>query len=161
MAKRRAAADDGLEPNPHLDQVLGPGAGNVSIMRGFIGTSERDGYVRLFPSLGDTSVSIDIPEDDVIDTADVKGNHLGKKIVWVKNGTQITVTKTRTTEYGVRPQLSPEDSAKCNEERCAGRLKMQVTPAAARDTCICWCDCSICQSHCTNWCGVCTCTKAM
>ena len=36
-------------------------------------------------------------------TGDVLNNQLGKRIVWVRKGTKITVIKTRTTEYGVRP----------------------------------------------------------
>jgi hypothetical protein len=155
MAKGKSSSK-GLQSSSHLQSVLAAGADNVSILRGFLGPSDRDGYVRLFPSLADTSVSIDIPEDDIVETGDVKDNHLGKRIVWVKKGTRITVTKTRTTEYGVRSRLAT-DNEDVRHMRSAGRLHMQVTSAAARDVCACSCDCSTCQCHCTNWCGVCTC----
>ena len=155
MAKGKSSGKR-LESNSHLQSVLSVGTDNVSILRGFIGPSDRDGYVRLFPSLADTSVSIDIPEDDIVETGDVKDNNLGKRIVWVKKGTRVTVTKTRTTEYGVRSRLAP-DNEEVRHMRSAGRLQMQVTSAAAREVCVSVCSCSTCECHCTNWCGVCTC----
>ena len=60
-----------LEANDQLGKVLAEGPDGVSILRGFIGASERDGYVRLFPSLADTSISVEIAEADVVQTGDV------------------------------------------------------------------------------------------
>ena len=155
---RSKTSRKGLESNARLQEVLVPGAGNVSILRGFIGASDRDGYVRVFPSLADTSVSVDIAEADIVGTADVLNNNLGKRIIWIKKGALITVTKTRTTEYGVRPKIAAdEDLASVR----SGRLHMQVRSTAGRDVCVSVCDCSTCESHCTNWCGVCTCPPPM
>jgi hypothetical protein len=144
----------GLEPNPNLKQVLAPGADNVAIMRGFIGPSERDGYIRLFASLSDTSTSVEIAKADIVNTGDVLNNHLGKRIVWIRKGARITVTKTRTTEYGVRPKVPADPLHRAVR---AGRLYMQMSGPEPRDTCVCICDCSTCECHCTNWCGTCVC----
>ena len=156
MARDKVSNKD-LEPNPRMRKVLAPGDDNVAILRGFIGSSEREGYIRLFASLADTSISVEIAETDIVDTGDVLNNQLGKRIVWVRKGAQITVIKTRTTEYGVRPKIpaDPELAA----VRRSGRLHMQVNAPALRDTCVSVCSCSTCQSHCTNWCGVCVCAK--
>ena len=151
MAKATRASQ-GLETNDRLQQMLKPGADSVSVLRGFIGPSERDGHVRLFASLSDTSVSAEIAEADIVGTADVLDNTHGKRVVWVKKGARITVTKTRTTEYGNGPMLTGNELVPVR----AGRLNMQVK-SAQRDTCISICNCSTCQSHCTNWCGVCMC----
>lgn len=153
MARVRASSK-GLESNAHLQQVLGPGAGNVSILRGFIGPSERDGYIRLFASLADTSTSVEIAEADIVSTADVQNNQLGKRIVWIRTGAEITVTKTRTTPYGVRPKVAAGDTMASVR---AGRLNMQVRSAQAQDTCVSICSCGTCQSQCTNVCGICIC----
>jgi hypothetical protein len=155
---RDKASNKNLEPNPLTEKVLAAGADNVAILRGFIGPSEREGYIRLFASLADTSVSVEIAEADIIETGDVLNNQLGKRIVWVRKGAQITVIKTRTTEYGVRPKV-PVDQDLAAVRRF-GRLHMEVKAPALRDTCVSVCNCQTCESHCTNWCGVCVCVKA-
>lgn len=147
----------GLESNDHLQKVLEPGEDNVSILRGFIGPSQRDGYIRLFASLADTSISVEIAEADIVSTADVLNNNLGKRIVWIRRGAQITVIKTRTTPYGIRPKVAVENNMASVH---VGRLNMQVRSAQARDTCVSVCSCGTCQSQCTNVCGICICLPA-
>src|SRR5262249_59098596 len=100
MATHKASNKD-LQQNSRLGKLLEQGPDGVAILRGFIGPSEREGYIRLFASLANTSVSVEIAEADILETGDVLNNQLGKRIVWVKKGTKITVIKTRTTEYGV------------------------------------------------------------
>jgi hypothetical protein len=153
MAKDKSPGK-GLEANTRLERVLKQGADSVSILRGYIGASERDGYVRLFASLADTSVSVEIAEGDIVDTGDVLNNNLGKRIVWIKKGAQITVIKTHTTPFGIRPRVGVDDHL---ESVRSGRLSMRVKRAQARDTCVSVCSCSTCESHCTDWCGVCVC----
>ena len=145
-----------MGPNPHLEKALTPGADNVAILRGFIGPSERNGYIRLFASLSDTSISVEIAEADIVNTADVLNNHLGKRIVWIKKGALITVTKTHATPYGIRPKVAVHENL---ADVRSGRLNMQVRARQANDTCVSVCSCSTCECHCTNWCGVCICTK--
>lgn len=145
-----------LEANDQLGKVLAEGPDGVSILRGFIGASERDGYVRLYPSLADTSISVEIAEADVVQTGDVLDNNLGKRIVWIKKGALITVTKSRTTEFGVRPKVV-RDRGSLSPPR-SGRLQMQVRSAAGSDdVCASVCSCGTCQSQCTNNCGICIC----
>jgi hypothetical protein len=156
MARDKASTKD-LEPNPRMRKVLAQGDDTVAILRGFIGPSDRDGYIRLFASLADTSISVEIAEADIVDTGDVLDNQLGKRIVWVRKGTQITVIKTHTTAYGVRPKV-PIDQDLAAVRRF-GRLHMEVKGAALRDTCVCICNCGTCQSQCTNTCGVCVCMQ--
>ena len=105
MARDKASSKD-LQQSSRMGKMLAPGPDGVAILRGFIGPSEREGYIRLFGSLANTSVSVEIAEADIVDTADVLNNQLGKRIVWVRKGTKITVIKTRTTEYGVRSKIS-------------------------------------------------------
>ena len=106
MARHRASSED-LEQNSRIGKMLAPGPDGVAILRGFIGPSEREGYIRLFASLANTSVSVEIAEANIVDTADMN-NQLGKRIVWVRKGTKITVIKTpsRRPEYGVRVENS-------------------------------------------------------
>jgi hypothetical protein len=80
MARDKASTKD-LEPNPRMRKVLAQGDDTVAILRGFIGPSDRDGYIRLFASLADTSISVEIAEADIVDTGDVLDNQLGKRIV--------------------------------------------------------------------------------
>jgi hypothetical protein len=157
MAKA-GRSTNAFAPNERLQKALSVGPDNVSVLRGFIGETDRDGYIRLHPSLSDTSVSVDVARDDIIDTGDVPDNTLGKRFVLIKKGARITVTKTRTTEYGNGPTVSGDEMVPIR----AGRLTMQLRKAAL-DTCVSVCSCQTCESHCTNWCGVCTCipqTKA-
>ena len=145
-------SSEGLKPSEQLQTVLKPGADNVSVLRGFVGRSERQGYIRLLAELSDPSISAEIATDDIVDTADVLDNTLGKRVIWIRKGARITVIKTRTTEYGNGPTLNGDELVPVR----AGRLNMKLRKAQ-RDTCISICNCSTCQSHCTNWCGVCTC----
>jgi hypothetical protein len=152
MATHKASNKD-LQQNSRLGKLLEQGPDGVAILRGFIGPSEREGYIRLFASLANTSVSVEIAEADILETGDVLNNQLGKRIVWVKKGTKITVIKTRTTEYGVRSKI-PLDQNLASVRRF-GRLQMEVTPAALRDTCVSVCSCGTCQCNCTNACEHC------
>jgi hypothetical protein len=148
------ATDKSFEDNQHLGKVLAQGRDLASILRGFVGTSDRDGYIRLFASLADTSLSVDVAEADILEIADVLNNQLGKRIVWVKKGAQITVTKTRTTPFGVRPNVGNDPNLAAVR---SGRLTMQVRANEARDTCVSICSCGTCQSQCTNPCEICVC----
>jgi hypothetical protein len=154
MAKDRASSK-GLDTNAHLERVLKPGADNVAILRGYIGSSDRDGFIKLFASLADTSTSVEIAEADIVNTGDVLNNNLGKRIVWIKKGAQITVTKTHTTPYGIRPRGAVDKELASLR---SGRLNMQVRAAVhAAEVCVSVCSCSTCECHCTDWCGVCMC----
>ena len=99
----------GLESSEQLQNILKQGPDNVSVLRGFIGQSDREGYIRLFAELSDTSVSAEIATDDIVGTADVLDNTLGKRVVWIKKGARITVIKTRTTEFGNGPTLNGDE----------------------------------------------------
>jgi hypothetical protein len=152
MATHKSSNKD-LQRNSRLGKLLEQGPDGVAILRGFIGPSEREGYIRLFASLANTSVSVEIAEADILETGDVLNNQLGKRIVWVKKGTKITVIKTRTTEYGVRSKI-PLDQNLASVRRF-GRLQMEVKPAALRDTCVSVCSCGTCQCNCTSACAHC------
>jgi hypothetical protein len=152
MATHKSSNKD-LQRNSRLGKLLEQGPDGVAILRGFIGPSEREGYIRLFASLANTAVSVEIAEADILDTGDVLNNQLGKRIVWVKKGTKITVIKTRTTEYGVRSKI-PLDQNLASVRRF-GRLQMEVKPAALRDTCVSVCSCGTCQCECTSACEHC------
>ena len=152
MARDKASSKD-LQQSSRMGKMLAPGPDGVAILRGFIGPSEREGYIRLFGSLANTSVSVEIAEADIVDTADVLNNQLGKRIVWVRKGTKITVIKTRTTEYGVRSKI-PLDQNLASVRRF-GRLHMEVKPAVMRDTCVSVCSCGTCQCECTSACEHC------
>lgn len=144
----------GLESNQQLGRLMSEGPDSTSILRGFIGTSDREGYIRLFPSLADTSVSVEIAEGDIVDSGEVQGNQLGKRIVWVRRGAHVTVTKSHTTPYGIRPKVEPDPNLRSVR---SGRLNMQVPMAAPRDVCASVCSCGTCQSQCTDVCGICIC----
>jgi hypothetical protein len=124
MATHKSSNKD-LQRNSRLGKLLEQGPDGVAILRGFIGPSEREGYIRLFASLANTAVSVEIAEADILGTGDVLNNQLGKRIVWVKKGTKITVIKTRTTEYGVRSKI-PLDQNLASVRRF-GRLQMEVS----------------------------------
>lgn len=158
MAKAGRSTEAAFAPNEQLQTALKGGDDDVSVLRGFIGETDRNGYIRLYASISDTSTSVEIAKDDIVDTGDVPGNTLGKRFVLIRKGARVTVIKTRTTEFGNGPALSGDEMVPVR----SGRLTMQLRKAVA-DTCVCICSCSTCQSHCTNWCGVCTCipqTKA-
>jgi len=153
MAKSTRSRD-GLDASEQLQNILKQGPDNASVLRGFIGQSDREGYIRLFAELSDTSVSAEIATDDIVGTADVLNNTLGKRVIWIKKGARITVIKTRTTEFGNGPTLNGDELVPVR----AGRLNMKLRKAQ-RDTCVSICTCSTCMSHCTNWCGICVCVE--
>jgi hypothetical protein len=144
-----------IRQDPRLARLLAEGTGNVTILRGFAGPSERDGYIRLFPSLADLSRSVEIAEADIIDSADVPHNDLGKIMVWVKRDSKVTFNQSNTSDYGPGVGRRPERRVGLTEQR-TGRLRMQVRTAREDpdDTCVCICSCGTCTCNCTNTCIV-------
>ncbi|WP_280301509.1 hypothetical protein [Nocardia neocaledoniensis] len=75
--------------NPLIARLQESGAENATSFFGFLGPSDREGYVRLYPKLGTLSRSIEIPRDDIVGSTEVPGSGLGAAVVWVRNDAEV------------------------------------------------------------------------
>jgi hypothetical protein len=115
-------------------------------LRGFVGRSPRDGYIRLFPRIGHLADSVEIARSDIIHSVKAPRSTLGAVILWVKRDARISVNRAPETS-----EQTPKDFVELRK----GRLRMRMKAPQAREPicfstcmdCLSWCDCSICSSH--------------
>jgi hypothetical protein len=139
-------AGKSLEENPLIAQLIAQGAETAMTLRGFVGRSARDGYIRLFPRIGNLADSVEIARSDIIHSVKAPRSTLGAVIVWVKRDAKISVHKAPETSV-----QTPKDLVELRK----GRLRMRMRAPQARDPlcfstcmdCLSWCDCSICSTQ--------------
>jgi hypothetical protein len=66
-----------LSENPLVTELIAQGAETSIMLRGFIGPSARDGYVRLYPKLQNLSDSVEIARSDVLHSVQAPQSALG------------------------------------------------------------------------------------
>jgi len=156
----------GLKPLPLLGKLLSTSGGaDAYVFRGYIGPSSTEGLVRLYPSLGDLTFSVEIPEKDIIEFTDAPERLLpyGGVTIWVKRDSEVVLHGEKVTTQPVRSLSRFDRRTACLTASSAnatpgnfvevsrGRLQVRVR-RAARDSCAS-CHCASCGPGCQ----VCTC----
>jgi hypothetical protein len=166
------------EPHALLGRLLAHGAGaDAHAFRGYIGPETRDGKVRLYPSLGDLTFSIEIAEADILESVAAPETLLphGGVVLWVKrdaevvfHGSEVTTISVRSLRHsGGRPLAQPAQAVGSVEPRTGaarfvevqrGRLQIRLRQGAARYCASCSCSscgpCGVCSSTgCQSTCG--------
>ena len=82
--------DQHLRAHPLLSRLLEVGA-NVRAYRGYVGPDKDSGRVRLYPSLGDLSFSIEINKSDIVASAAAPESLLphGGTVIWVRPDAEV------------------------------------------------------------------------
>jgi hypothetical protein len=140
MARSKQSGPD-IEVHPLLSRLLSQGV-DVCVFRGYVGPSEREGFVRLYPSLGYLNFSIEIGLKDVVETAPAPTSLLPHKgtVVWVRNDAEVVFHGDSVTTVPVRSlrrrapdavtadtSITPERSQASNYiDIVRGRLRMTV-----------------------------------
>jgi hypothetical protein len=165
MAEKKRSSDGALRENPLVAQLIAQGAETAMTLRGFVGSSAREGYVRLYPRLQNLSDSIEIARADILHSMEAPQSVLGGVILWVKKDAKIAVTRVGVSEPAGTPAENLVDLRKGPAgtppenlvELRKGRLRMRVRPQQAHAVCfshcmdcISWCSCLVhpCTSHC-------------
>ncbi|WP_214325394.1 hypothetical protein [Nonomuraea sediminis] len=155
-----------LQVNPLLARLLSHGV-ETCVFRGYVGPSENDGSIRLYPSLGRLNFSIEIRVADIVETAPAPKAALPHDgtVIWVRNdaevvfhGDTVTVVPVRTlrgaaTAVVDNAVVSGSGEAAKHVDIVRGRLRMSVPAAASviRDDCDVCASCRGCAS-CTSVC---------
>lgn len=154
-----------LQVNPLLARLLSHGI-ETCVFRGYVGPSENDGSIRLYPSLGRLNFSIEIRVADIVETAPAPKAALPHDgaVIWVRNdaevvfhGDTVTVVPVRTLRGAATAVVgnATVEAAK-HVDIVRGRLRMSV-PAAADASLVVRGDCDVCAScrGCASCSGVC------
>jgi hypothetical protein len=159
--------DDHLRAHPLLSRLLEVGA-NVRAFRGYVGPDKDSGRVRLYPSLGDLSFSIEINKSDIVASAAAPEWLLphGGTVIWVKpdaevvcRGDQINIVAARRPRQAGALDVSPanvdvmQTAAGRLVDVQRGRLNIQLRPRVMSSCASC--TCSSCETHpsCTSNCN--------
>jgi hypothetical protein len=158
--------DQHLRTHPLLSRLLEVGA-NVRAFRGYVGPDKDSGRVRLYPSLGDLSFSIEINKNDIVASAAAPESILphGGTVIWVKPDAEVVCHGDRiNTVAARRPRQAGAlvSSANVAETQTAagrlvevqtGRLNIQLR-TRVMSTCAS-CSCSSCETNpsCTSTCN--------
>jgi hypothetical protein len=136
-------AEDPMRENPLLAKLIAQGAESAITLRGYVGPSTREGYVRLYPRLGDLSESIEIARDDILHSLEEPRSAFGSVVVWVKKDAKLATHQVGT------PGIAGTAGVQANAvEVRQGRLRMRMPRRAARDTCVSICSCGVCTCLC-------------
>lgn len=139
----------GYDTNPFVTRLLDAGGESAISLTGFIAPSTRDGHVRLFPGLDDMTRSIEIAEQDVLQTVELPKSGLGAVAVWVRKDADIHHHRVEKLEaYVARSTAGRRGLTSVRRSGLGMRVRAQ-----ARDVCTCeyYCDgtqCVPCTSNC-------------
>jgi hypothetical protein len=147
MADQKSPGD-ALQENGLVAKLLAQGAENAVAVRGFIGPSKREGYIRVYPRIVDLSESVEIARADVVHSMRATQSPEGPVVLWVKRGATISSNS---------PAEKLDQPARNMVEVRKGRLRMRMRTAQASDLCfstcmdcLSWCSCSLCSSTCAT-----------
>ncbi|NUS56014.1 MAG: hypothetical protein HOV66_14335 [Streptomycetaceae bacterium] len=150
-----------FEVNPLLARLLSHG-GEPCVFRGYVGPSDNEDTIRLYPSLGRLNFSVEIRVSDIVETAPAPKAALPHDgtVVWVRNdadvvfhGDTVTVVPVRTLRGRGADATGPAESAK-HVDVVRGRLRMSVPeselPRSDCDVCASCRGCASCTSVCQS-----------
>jgi hypothetical protein len=129
-----------IQENPLIAKLIGAGAENARVLRGFIGPSRDADHITLYQSLARLADNVEIQRADVLYAVEAPQSGLGAVILWVNSEAQLGV---RTTQTDSHPTTGPGSHIEARE----GRLRMRLRTMPAAD--VCTSNCNICTSQCT------------
>lgn len=138
---------DSLEEHPLLVKLLREGNPDTMTFWGYVGPSEHDGSIALYPSLENIGSAIEIPKGDILHVENVPQSVMlfGAKVVWVRRSATVVRRQADTAEDAVM-------SEDVREIR-TGRLHMRVK--TQRSDCHSPCaTCKDCSSVCISSCRI-------
>jgi hypothetical protein len=135
MAAKKSEDNHKITINPELARMSSAGVdvANVIALAGYVGVSPNEGVVRLHPSLGDLSISIDVSTTDILTSREAPASTmpLGGVVLWVARNAAVTFRRTRTVVapalqtrgyFGAGPVLEPSNNNPVD------RLNIRVRP---------------------------------
>jgi hypothetical protein len=130
-----------IEANQALAKLLAAGHPGAVFFRGYVGPSQDDKVINLYPSLLDLRRSVEIAREDVvlIQSAAEAGLADGSMIVWVVEQARVTHRRVAIAGDFSKTQ-APAIPAGAGEVQ-KGRLRIQVHNQAA--------SCRVCYSLCS------------
>jgi len=164
---KTSASDIGI--HPLLSRLLSHGTAPC-VFRGYVGPSDNEGSIRLYPNLGVLNFSIEIVVKDIVETAPAPRTLLPHDgtILWVRADADVvfhgdtvstvpvrTLCRPRAAIGETSPNLPPSQSAGY-VDLGGGRLQISVPAARGesrdeRDVCACPCrGCASCTSVCQS-----------
>jgi hypothetical protein len=139
-----------LSEHPILAKLLTDGGPDVKSYRGYVGTSAREGYLAIYPSLADLAKSFEIRQTDILHVEEIPEAFapFGAVMVWVRADGDVAARAVATTTG-----LASINAADRIESR-QGRLRMlrQAPIEAASDPCTSNCDCVSACDPCISSC---------
>ena len=146
-----------IPEHPVLAKLLGAGGSELTAYRGYVGPSEKDGYLTLYPNLANLSRSFEIRGADIVQVEDVPEAFapFGASMIWVKPDADVA---SRVVEVATR-KASAKDADMVEVRR--GRIRMlRLNRVKARsmaqpgENCASYCEdctsqCEVCMSGCT------------
>jgi hypothetical protein len=132
-------SDDGLDPNPLVSRLLDANAESGVMVLGFIGPSDREEFIRVFPKIHDVSQSIDIAKADILEVVHIPNSELGRVAIWVSRDADLhhhVIEKSEAYSARTRACLESTNRRGLNDV-IRGGLKMKVQ-SMDRDVCTCY-----------------------
>lgn len=157
--------------NPVMEKLLAEGVdvSDVMSLPGYAGPMDKGGPLRLFPSLQDLSVYVEIPAAEILHVEKAAETTLPNNgiIVWLRNDTAVTFKRTRTVHTAARlvrhmfggPDARTESPAGAGAplatqpplvESRHGRLRIMARNTMIADCAVCTSRCSVCTSRCST-----------
>jgi hypothetical protein len=168
MAPPKKSGPD-IEIHPLLSRLLSKGV-EACVFRGYVGPSDSEDSIRLYPSLGCLNFSVEIGLKDIVETAPAPTTVLPHNgtVVWVRNDAEVVFHGDSVTTVPVRslrrpgPRAPIADTSTTPERSEAsdhidivrGRLRMTVPAPAHRSAAARRGDCDVCAS--CRGCASCT-----
>jgi hypothetical protein len=142
---------DPLSEHPILARLLTDGGPDVRAYRGYVGTSGREGYLTIYPSLADLSNSFEIRASDVLHSERIPEAFapFGATMLWVKPDADVTARALATSTGAATASRTDVIESRY------GRLHMLRQAQAdtlAADTCTSNCECVSNCSPCVSVC---------
>jgi hypothetical protein len=150
--------DDHLAAHPLLKRLLDVGA-DVRAFRGYVGPDQNNGRVRLYPSLGDLSFSIEINKSDIVASAAAPESLLphGGTVIWTRPDAEVVCHGDRINAVAARrPRQAgglDVSAANVHEAHQAGRLvevqkgRLSIRLRARVMSSCASCSCSSCETN--------------
>ena len=148
-----------IPEHPVLAKLLQAGGSELRAYRGYIGPSEKDGYLTLYPNLSNLGKSFEIRGADIVHVEDVPETFapFAASMIWVKPDADVA---SRTVEVATR-KASAKDTDMVEVRR--GRIRMlrqsrskarSMAQALPGENCASYCEdctsqCEVCMSGCT------------
>lgn len=139
---------DAVPMHPLLAHLNEQEIANVASLKGYVGPSPKNGYIRLYADLDNLADSADILRSDVLFFSEAPESvlPLNGMVLWIKKDAQVVVNKVETTKVTTKVDADGVEISR-------GRLKIFVRGGLRSSVCqsrcnVCQSRCNVCQSRC-------------